>query len=1050
MNFTCPHCQAILEFAGKKPLFCAYCGQALPDTQPDSESRSEAATLTAPSDTTAGKLAMPETIGGYRLLRQLGSGGMGTVFEAEESASGRHVALKLVLAHTEANGEALARFGQEGRLASAISHPRCVFVLAADEEAARPYIVMELMPGETLEDLVKRQGPLPPEEAVAKILDVIEGLQEAHKLGVIHRDVKPSNCFLEADGRVKVGDFGLSKSLAGDAHLTKTGAFMGTPLYASPEQIRVEKLDPLTDLYSAAATLYFLLTGRAPQQTGDAVATMAAIVADPAPSMRRFRPELSPTLDKVVLRALERDRQRRYRDLEELKQALEPFLPSRLSIGGMGIRLGAYVIDYFLLTVLSAPLWVAMRGSEQLSIFDPRRALEYLRYAWMGGIVWIAYYTVLEGLWGCSLGKRWLGLRVQTSKGDVPGLPRALLRAIIFELAWYLGVMVSMVVRQVHLQRELSYGEIVFYANLVNFINMAGVVTGMGLLLSPMRARNGYRGVHDFATGTRVVRLPPAARRRTFPDRTHQRALTPVEESLKRLGPFDVHGVLQTGTERVLLGSDPALGRTVWIWLRPVGAPPLPAAHRDLARGNRPRWLAGGEQEGWNWDAFLAAPGSKLTDIVAEEGTLGWRDARPLIEQLCDEVRAACADRTLPARLELDQLWIQPNGNVQLVDFPLDGESAPITVAGRDDPGRAVAFVGQAVRRVLEPSELREPVPRNPDATGTASGIRTLRARLPDHARRLLAPLFTPGEPSRKLEDLQRGLQESRTQPTEVTRYRRAAQLGIGLALTFLGPCFCLIGATLVPTFSSIMMYIHATEAEIRLQALEGGARADFVRFALSPELPVRIGAVAQLDQDLELQNRLAATIARRREQQELRLQSSSRLGRLVVSAFRQSIDMQISMARDRGEFQSPSFRWSADWAASHGPSDNDGALMTVIVATLICPVLAVIWAFAWRGGLSYRLAGIDLVRVDGRPAARWQCAWRTLLFWLPVVGLFILSSYAEISYWSRPEQSWLTWLAWLSWWAAIATMAGAALAVMWLPTRSLFDRLAGTYLVPR
>src|SRR5437763_12632182 len=100
------------------------------------------------------------------------------------------------------------RVRRDGHLASSIAHPRCVFVLAADEDAGRPYIVMELMPGSTLKDLIDQQGPLPPDQAVAKILDVIEGLQESHRLEVIHRDVKPSNCFLETDGRVKIGDFG--------------------------------------------------------------------------------------------------------------------------------------------------------------------------------------------------------------------------------------------------------------------------------------------------------------------------------------------------------------------------------------------------------------------------------------------------------------------------------------------------------------------------------------------------------------------------------------------------------------------------------------------------------------------------------------------------------------------------------------------------------------------------------------------------------------------------------------------------------------------------
>src|SRR5438309_6357493 len=118
---------------------------------------------------------------------------------------------------------------------------------------------MELMPGDTLADLVARNGPLPYPEAVKKIRDVIAGLQEAHRLDVIHRDVKPSNCFLEADGRVKVGDFGLAKSLVKDAHLTKTGAFVGTPHFASPEQVRGEPIDAGTDVYSVAATLFYLL-----------------------------------------------------------------------------------------------------------------------------------------------------------------------------------------------------------------------------------------------------------------------------------------------------------------------------------------------------------------------------------------------------------------------------------------------------------------------------------------------------------------------------------------------------------------------------------------------------------------------------------------------------------------------------------------------------------------------------------------------------------------------------------------------------------------------
>ncbi len=217
MPLVCARCRRTLPSSEDPPSFCAYCGQRLSDASQPTVERGldlgstighESAPELPPEETT------PAEIGGYKLLRLIGAGGMGRVFEAQSLATGQKVAVKLLSSRFTNNPVSLERFRQEGRLASQISHPRCVFVLAADTENDRPYIVMELMQGETLRDLLQRRGPLPPQEAIAVILDVIEGLQEAHQLGVIHRDVKPSNCFLMADGHVKVGDFGLSKSLA--------------------------------------------------------------------------------------------------------------------------------------------------------------------------------------------------------------------------------------------------------------------------------------------------------------------------------------------------------------------------------------------------------------------------------------------------------------------------------------------------------------------------------------------------------------------------------------------------------------------------------------------------------------------------------------------------------------------------------------------------------------------------------------------------------------------------------------------------------------------
>src|SRR5262249_47678393 len=162
------------------------------------------------------------------------------------------------------------------------------------------------------EHLVQQQGALPPRQALPKILDVIEGLEAAHQLGLVHRDVKPSNCFLEADGRVKVGDFGLAKSLVQESHLTQPGTFLRTALFASPEQIKCEAVDAQSDVYSVAATLYFLLTGRAPFQAAETMATLARKLSEEPPPMRSLRPELPAALDKVVLRGLARDRKRRW------------------------------------------------------------------------------------------------------------------------------------------------------------------------------------------------------------------------------------------------------------------------------------------------------------------------------------------------------------------------------------------------------------------------------------------------------------------------------------------------------------------------------------------------------------------------------------------------------------------------------------------------------------------------------------------------------------------------------------------------------------------
>jgi hypothetical protein len=796
MQFECPQCHAVLDFADKRPSFCAFCGHALSGSRPTHSPAvgadtppaqrpprpsgastalfdPEGATLLPPaaSPGTADDGA-PEVVGGYCLLRPLGEGGMGTVYEAEEPATGRRVALKLIPPDV-ATPDAVERFRQEGRLASQVVHPRCVFVLAADEDAGRPYIVMELMPGRTLEDLVREEGPLPPAEAVAKILDVIDGLREVHRLGIVHRDVKPSNCFLDADGGVKVGDFGLSKALVGDTRLTKTGSFLGTPLYASPEQVRAERLDGRTDVYSAAATLYFCLTGRAPHQTGDAAATLARIASDPAPSLRAVRPEVPAALDAVVLRGLERDRQRRWQSLDAFRAALAPFVPSQLTPAGPSLRAAAYMVDFLLFCAIPHLIHSLTMPVVTLAELAWRRLLHEL----LTDLLWFFCFAVLEGCWGCSPGKYLLRLRVCTPEsGNPPGVGRALLRSAVFFVFTSLGSTMVVFVPYVAFDSEhlLDWYKVRDYLQILAYASSGA---GLGVLASSMRARNGYRGLHELVSGTRVVQLPWNARRRPWRQPPLEDA-APLPGGLpQRLGPFKVLGAVRgTPEEPVLLAEEPVLDRRVWLWLRPREAQLLAAARRELGRPTRLRWLAAGQEGDWQWDAFLAPPsGCPLPLLMIAEKQLPWSEVRPLLEQLAEELIAACQDGTLPQPLTAGQVWLQADGRLVLLDTPLDGSATVPEIPTSTAASRqALALLHDVATLALEG---RLPTPGEP--------ARRPRVPVPVHAAQVLDRLAGRTKPYPGINAFQAEFRASGSRPTQVTRGLRSGQVALQAGLLF-------------------------------------------------------------------------------------------------------------------------------------------------------------------------------------------------------------------------------------------------------------------------
>lgn len=269
--------------------------------------------------------------GKYRLLRPLGEGGMGVVWLAEHVRLGRPLAVKLLRADLADNPRTLQRFHQEAVAASRIGNPHIVEVIdlgTAPNNA--PFIVMELLEGRTLYDLLQEQPVLPIGRAVDILCQVLSGLAAAHAKNIVHRDLKPANVFLtrygSRDDFVKLVDFGVSKILDSDSQLTRSGALLGTPTYMAPEQVMARRrLDHRVDLWAAGVILYMALTGRRPHEAPTRNELLVRIVNADVKPIRPQRPEVDEPLERAVLRALERDVDRRWPSAEAFREALLPY-----------------------------------------------------------------------------------------------------------------------------------------------------------------------------------------------------------------------------------------------------------------------------------------------------------------------------------------------------------------------------------------------------------------------------------------------------------------------------------------------------------------------------------------------------------------------------------------------------------------------------------------------------------------------------------------------------------------------------------------------------
>ena len=1001
---------------------CVGCGAELPGNTPPElcpKCLLKLAMETQPATGPAGTVAVSgaeaksrglpqpgEQFGHYTIIRALGAGGMGAVYEAEDLESGRRVALK-VLSHRLDAPEARERFFREGRLAASINHPNSVYIFGTEEVGGTPVITMELVTGGTLQDRVRARGPLPVGEAVDCVLQIVEGLEAAQRVGILHRDVKPSNCYVGEDRTVKIGDFGLSIStgVRTEPALTATGAFLGTPAFCSPEQLRGDELNARSDMYSVGATLFYLLTGRTPFEAKNMVQLLATVLEQRPPSPRQFRPEVPKGLAKVVLRCLEKQSGERFKSYADLAQALAPYGSTAPTPATLSLRFLAGVVDMTLVGGLAAVINLSAFGS-LMGFMDQAVQLSPKMLACVLGwiCVVVLYYGLFEGLWGAAAGKALCRLRVVGPDRNPPGFARACLRALVFVLPPFVPYWAAFAANP---RAYLSTPQLT-----QTLIGLSCYVV-MALLFITARRRNGFAAVQDLLTGTRVVSQAAISARPVSP---MIEVPPPAAESALTIGPYHVLQVLtETGGVKWFLAYDLKLLRKVWLRQVPTGTAPVPAPLRSLGRVGRLRWLTGKRSPEENWDAFEAPTGQPFLELVTSPQP--WREVRYWLHDLATEISAAEKDGTLP-ELALDRIWITAEGRAKLLDFPAPdptGKSEVRSPKSKSNPHSqtqtAQRFLAEVAVAALAGSGV---------ASGEAAG--DVAAPLPLHARAFLKSLSQMAGADAVVAALKPLL----SRVAVVSRLRRAAVVAGCVVFPLLACGFGVFGLTFLQEISRRNPGLMDLSSLLQMRT---SARFWGGKKAQSPT-----------------DNQYALYIAHH-------------YSSLITNAADWSNPMVLTMIKgDARKFAEQSVaEHPAPTAAEIAEADavvgkfvpkqqffagkQPPALpVMVLVASLLFYVglPALVAALLFRGGVVLLIAGVTYVRKDGLRASRLRLLWRSLVVWTPAVPMLAVAIAALAKH--------LVWQPWLGL-ALLGLLAAVSVA---LPGRGLQDRLAGTWPVPR
>jgi len=308
-------CQKCLHKNPDDTIYCGKCGAKLQAHEDISVTHTKTLKVTSPSKNIAGR---------YKIQAEVGRGGMGVVYKAKDTRLDRIVALKFLPPELTRDEEARKRFIQEAKAAAALNHPHICTIYEIDEADLQTFISMEYIEGQSLKGKLK-EGPFDIDEAKEIALQVAEGLKEAHEKGIVHRDVKPANIMLTEKGQAKITDFGLAK-LSWGKDLTKPSIIMGTVAYMSPEQARGEKVDHRTDIWSLSVMLYEMLTGEHPFKKSHEQALIYSILNDKEEPISSIRPDVPGYITKTVHKALAKNVDQRYSEINSLIQDLKPTL----------------------------------------------------------------------------------------------------------------------------------------------------------------------------------------------------------------------------------------------------------------------------------------------------------------------------------------------------------------------------------------------------------------------------------------------------------------------------------------------------------------------------------------------------------------------------------------------------------------------------------------------------------------------------------------------------------------------------------------------------